>query len=301
LWFAHVKLEYIGQLEGEIAAKAAEADVLRIKNEELMAENARLSDLTRMLLSSPAFSTFLSDMSGNGVVSTPSAAKKTHEPTGRAAPTSVTRKDVNPLQLISQQVDGRQDVAQIGMTMIPETTLDLGALDSSSNAWIEGNVDFGLYDAQVFTITELPQGPAVDQLDTGILSGKSTYSASSYIASDEPKQDLPFVERMPVVEEEKSVQESERGFDDVEIDESDPAFALFADSPPRTVPPPPCVDNALFGSIEPDKGFNRLELVVEEQGMGGGEISTSTMETFERLCFILEAASNRIAALIPQP
>lgn len=300
-------LEYIGQLEGEIAAKSAEADGLRVKNEELMAENARLSDLTRMLLSSPAFSTFLSDLSGNGVApasSSPSGSKP-QPSTVKVEATPVIRKDVNPHQLANQSIDARQDVAQIGMTLIPETTLDYGALESTSNAWTEGAMDFSLYDAQVFTITELPQGPAVDQPNPSILSGKSTYSATSYATSDESKHEIPVVERMPVPETDEPVpEETEMGRDDIDFDESDPAFALFANCPPRaTSMMAPSVDDepALFGTIELDKAFGRLELVIEDDqsdGVGSGDISPATMITWERLCSALEASSNRVASFL---
>lgn len=265
-----------------------------------MAENTRLSDLTRMLLSSPAFSTFLSDLSGNGVAPPSSSSGQKSQPaTVKAAPTPVTRKDVNPHQVAKQQDQSRQDVAQIGMALIPETSLDYGALESASNAWTEGPMDFSLYDAQVFTITELPQGPAVDQVGSGILSGKSTYSTTSYVTCDEAKNELPVVERMPVMENDEPIEESEWRGDDIECDESDPAFALFANCPSRVAPIRPGVEPALFGRIEPDKAFSRLELVLEEQVDGTGEISTATMETFERLCSGLEAASKRIATLIP--
>lgn len=266
-----------------------------------MAENTRLSDLTRMLLSSPAFSTFLSDLSGNGVAPLPSSGQASQPSTVKADPTPITRKDVNPHQVIKQQVESRQDVSQIGMTLIPETTVDYGAFESTSNAWVEGAMDFGLYDAQVFTITDLPQGPAVDQISPTILSGKSTYSATSYVDDDdEPKHELPVVECRPILEQNESVQESEKGRDDIEFDESDPAFVLFANCPSRVSSIGTSVEPPLFGSIEPDKAFSRLELVIEQQVDDGlGEISTATMANFERLCSRLEAASNRIATLLP--
>lgn len=295
--FTHMRLEYIGQLEGEIAAKAAEADELKVKNEELMAENTHLTDLTRMLLSSPAFSTFLSDLSGNGVTLPPTVQKSSS--TVKAGQSSATRKDVNPHQVAKQHIESRQDVAQIGMALIPETTLDYGTLESTSNGWAEGNMDFSLYEAQVFTVMELPQGPAVDQLDSGILSGKSSYSASSHMTDDEPKQELPIVECMPVLEKVECDNEPEICRDDVEFDESDPAFALFADCPSRVTSLAPATDMTLFGSIEPEKAFGRVELVLEEQVDGYSEISAGTMEKFERICSSLEAASIRIAALIP--
>lgn len=267
-----------------------------------MAENTRLSDLTRMLLSSPAFSTFLSDLSGNGVAPpsfSSSSGQKSQSTTVKAPPTPVTRKDVNPHQVVKLQDQSRQDVAQVGMALVPETTLDYGPLESASNAWTEGAMDFGLYDAQVFTVTELPQGPAVDQVGSGILSGKSTYSPTSYVTCDEPKNELPVVELMPTMKNDGPIEESEWRRDDIEFDESDPAFALFDNCPSRVALISPGVEPALFGRTEPDKAFSRLELVVEEQVDGTGEISTATMETFERLCSGLEAASNRIATLIP--
>lgn len=265
-----------------------------------MAENTRLSDLTRMLLSSPAFSTFLSDLSGNGVAPPPSS-QASQPPTTKAGPTPTTRKDVNPHQVIKREVEGRQEVAQIGMTLVPETTIDYGALESASNPWVEGAMDFGLYDAQVFTITDLPQGPAVDQISPAILSGKSTYSATSYVDDDdEPKHELPILERRPSLEQNESVQELEKGRDDIEFDESDPAFTLFANCTSHTASVSTTVEPALFGSIEPDKAFSRLELVIDQQVDDGlGEISTATMENFERLCSRLEGASKRIAALMP--
>lgn len=54
--------EYIGQLEGELHAKSVEADELRVQNETLAAENARLTDLTRALLSSTHFSGSVGDV-----------------------------------------------------------------------------------------------------------------------------------------------------------------------------------------------------------------------------------------------
>src|SRR5438874_1734309 len=85
-------IEYISQLEGEVAAKTTEANDLQIQNRALMEENARLTDLTRMLLSSPHFSSFLGDISVNGLPapqsSLPSAAQTSFQPK--------PQKDANP-------------------------------------------------------------------------------------------------------------------------------------------------------------------------------------------------------------
>lgn len=59
--------EYISQLEGEVAAKASEANDLRAQNRALMEENARLNEMSRMLLSSPHFQQMLEQMNANGM------------------------------------------------------------------------------------------------------------------------------------------------------------------------------------------------------------------------------------------
>lgn len=260
-----------------------------------MAENTRLADLTRMLLSSSAFSTFLNDLSGTGVTtssapvppSLPSSTVKSEQPQ------SNPRKDVNPHQAAVQQAQSQQSGPQIGMALMPETNFNYPAIDSTNNAWA-GNMEFSLYDAQVFTVTELPQGPAVDEIDTGSLSGKSSNVVGSYPA-DESKDEAPAIECMPATAKVEVVSDVANSCD-VELDESDPAFALFADCPsssPSTVKP----EDDLFGDIELEKAFSRLELVVEDEVNDNSEISPVTMERFQRLCSILEATSERITAM----
>ncbi|KZZ94059.1 bZIP transcription factor, bZIP-1 [Ascosphaera apis ARSEF 7405] len=61
--FRSRRKEYIGQLEGEVAAKTNEANDLRMHNRALVEENARLTELTRMLLSAPQFASFLNEYS----------------------------------------------------------------------------------------------------------------------------------------------------------------------------------------------------------------------------------------------
>lgn len=288
--------EYIGQLEGEIAAKSAEADELRAKNEELKAENTRLADLTRMLLSSSAFSTFLNDLSSGGAAASsapalttlPSSIVKSEQPQPNP------RKDVNPHQTALQQAHSQQTGPQIGMALMPETNINYTVFDSANNAWAD-NVDFSLYDAQVFAVTELPQGPAVDEIDTSIFSGKSSSVVGSYSA-EESKDEAPAIEPMPATKKAEAVLDVASSCDEVELDESDPAFALFADSPPST-PPSVKLEDELFGGIELEKAFSRLELVVEDEASDQFEISTVTMDRFERLCSILEASSERITAM----
>src|SRR5256885_6591869 len=98
-------LEYIGQLEGEVAAKVQEANDLRVQNRQLMEENTRLSDLTRMLLSSQAFSGFLNELSQNGMPAPSTTAATASQPqsqTQSQAQPQPTKKDVNPHQATRQ-------------------------------------------------------------------------------------------------------------------------------------------------------------------------------------------------------
>ncbi|MCJ1467893.1 hypothetical protein MMC07_006518 [Pseudocyphellaria aurata] len=271
-----------GQLEGEIAVKSAEADELRVKNEELMAENTRLADLTRMLLSSPAFSTFLNDLSSSGVSSssapvltTPSSTVKPEQPQHNS------RKDVNPHQAAQQQGHIQQSGPQIEMALIPETQPTPPPYDSATNAW-PNIMEYSLYNSQVYSVTELPQGPAVDEIDPGMLSGKFSNIVDSYLAIDS-KDEAPAFERMPAAEKIEAGSDAVSSWDDVDLDESDPAFALYADCPPADLSALEHSD-FLFGGIEPDKAFSRLELVVEDETSGELEISAMTMERFERLC-----------------
>ena len=266
-----------------------------------MAENTRLADLSRMLLSSPAFSTFLNDLSSTGPasLSSSSSAPPFTTPSSTASsnlPRPSARKDVNPQQAAVQQAQSQQPDPQIGMALMPETNFNYAALQSNNNTWAN-HMDMSLYDAQVFAVTELPQGPAVDeQLDTDVLSGKSSNVVGSY-SVEECKDEAPAIESMPAAEKAEDVSKvSSSSDDDVELDESDPAFALFIDCPPSTVSVPKPGDE-LFGGIELEKAFSRLEIVVEDESGEVCEISTATMERFERLCSILEASSDRITAL----
>lgn len=181
------------------------------------------------------------------------------------------------------------------MNTVPETTADLAGFESTNNAWADGTVDFGRYDAQVFTVTDLPQGPAVDQIASEVLSGKSR--SCSFGCSDHAKTQPPLPERMPLpAPANLAPSESTPPLEDVEFDESDPAYGLFADCPAPPARPVGDAQQPLFGSIEPEKAFRRLELVVENPT---DEVSALTMATFERICSSLEAASERISALLP--
>ena len=299
--FADLCLEYIGQLEGEIAAKASEADDLRAKNEELVAENTRLTDLTRMLLSSPAFSTFLNDLSGSGAsASTPELSRVQSQTPASRPQTATPRKDVNPNQSTPRPTSSQNSNLQVGMTMIPEeTSFQYHANESANNGWTDSNMDFGgLYDAQVYAVTEVPQGPAVDSMSFAMLHGKTSNFVGSY-SSDDTKDEPAEIEPMPALAAKVDIPEvTECPPQDIDLDVSDPTFALFLDQPSPSsefaaIEP----EDRVFGEIELEKAFDRLELVIAEDPNESLEISSETIERFERLCSRLDAASMRVCAI----
>lgn len=349
--------EYISQLEGELSAKGSEADELRIENEALKTENSRLTDLTRMLLSSPAFSTFLNDLSANPSGGLPaSSSSSSSPPSSTQAPpaqqsqsqsqqqqqqqqrTAVPEppKDLPTHQpTIQAQAQGHES-AQIGMALMPETTMDfLSSAESAAivepinvnvGSWGVG-MDFG-FNAQVFAVTELPEGPAVD---AEILSGKAPSSSESNgfntaAASLSGKDEVPAVEAktVDVGGPEREEEEEEEAEEDIELDASNPAFALFIDDAPKATGTTTTTTTSddddcggpeqyrFFGTIEPEKAFARLDLVLENESESESkesdpeteskprkdeeeEVDAATMARFAGLCANMDEAARRLA------
>ncbi|KAL8918220.1 MAG: hypothetical protein Q9208_007496 [Pyrenodesmia sp. 3 TL-2023] len=293
--FRSRRKEYIGQLEGELAAKTAEADDFRAKNQELMAENTRLTDLTRMLLESPAFSSFLNELSGtDGQAGNLSAIPQQKEPPPKVEDTQPEApKDVNPHQQPSHG-QKTQANAQVGMTSMPETYSNYNA---ANIAWT-GNVDSSLYDAQVYTLTSMPEGPTFDILDTGLLSGKSSSFAGSAVYH-EAKAEYPFIEHSsPRYEEVKA--QSPRIEDpsqiDIELDDSGPPYSLYED----TSPPPRVTgarsENVIFDSIEPEKASERIPLATINEDLDG-QVNVASRQKFLRFCAMMEAPYQRVLSI----
>ncbi|KAG0648774.1 BZIP-type transcription factor MBZ1 [Hyphodiscus hymeniophilus] len=263
--FRSRRKEYISQLEGEIAAKVDENTDLRTQNRALMDENTRLSDLTRMLLSSPSFSGFLDTLSQN-----PTAQQ---QPASTPAPVErKVRKDVNPYA--AQQQMQHQHV---GMTMVPEHTMDFSMLDINSDGGFS-------YQPQVFSVLSVPE----TILDAEALSGKGR--SFTPLASDDEKVELPIVERAPISEP-TTIEEIE--VVDAEFD-ADPAFALFTTAPKSTSNIPTELNiTALLAGITIEKPC-QYELVVESaEDVASAE---AAMKKVERMCASLVNVTERLRA-----
>lgn len=290
--FRSRRKEYIGQLEGELAAKAAEADEFKSKNEELISENKRLTDLTRLLLSSPAFSDFLNDLSGTGVAA--SALQDLNQPRPQPQPQQ-QQKDANPNQYRSHST--------IGMAMIPEEACyESNSGEPTNYGHNNGNMNTGLYDAQVYAITALPD-PDFKSFESATLSQKSSETFHF-----EPKDAPTPIERMPLAisKDAPTPIETYDDFDCVEIDESDPVFALYADQPVPSVTAKVAEvapEDRMFGAIPLEKALERLELVAinpahtDEKPNPKDEVSAATLERFNLLCYSIESSAARVERL----
>jgi len=234
-----------------------------------------------MLLSSPAFSGFLNDLSVNGMTAPSVAAPE--RPASQAAPVQRnTRKDVNPNRV--QQDYQNHSSAQIGMALIPEPVMDFSMLDSANTGNWSTGIDMSF--PQVFAVTEVPTGPTVD---TSILSGKASIFVDLRSASDESKEAPAMLRLTEQEEHEPSFAVSDP---EVEFDESNPAFALFVEASAPLETEATESSESLFGGIEPEKVFERFELVVDD---GTADVAVSA--ELDRLSSSIAGAFQRIANL----
>ncbi|QSZ35561.1 hypothetical protein DSL72_008431 [Monilinia vaccinii-corymbosi] len=273
--FRSRRKEYISQLEGEITMKNNENTDLKSRNKALMEENTRLSDLTRMLLSSPAFSGFLDTLSSNPATqqAPPQPAPIQHE-----QPRPV-RKDVNPYAA-QQQMQQQQQQEHIGMVMIPEQALDFSMLDINADG-------FG-YQPQVYSVLSLPE----TIIDSSILSGKSSNLVGP-LDSDDEKVELPTVERKPVHELASPVVVEE--MIDEEFD-ADPAFALFTEDATSSTPSSSMFKMDIdFSTLGLDKPL-QFELVIRDIESEKA-VSTEAFDRAIKLSNHLDSMLERLEAM----
>ena len=275
---ANLPAEYIGQLEGEVAVKTNECNELRTQNRTLMEENARSRAFIERLLRHQAFTPFLEELSrDDGLDVKPQVGMLSGSTTPTPAPTRSQQ-----LSAISQP--------QVGMTMVPETPLDMSMLNLNSN-WPmnNGNASFNYQQPQVFAVTELPEGPA-NPLDMDVISGKgysSIFAVEDDSSDEDVKADYPIVERaLPL---ERSVS------DDVE-DDQDPEFDLYNGSPASASSPASTQllepHDSLFGDIDSEKMFAHFQLQISDE-----VADELKMARFQRQCAKMEACLARIEAL----
>ncbi|KAI0381620.1 hypothetical protein F5Y04DRAFT_280700 [Hypomontagnella monticulosa] len=250
--FRSRRKEYITQLEAEIANKVSENGDLRAQNRALIEENRRLSDLTRMLLSSPSFSNFLDHLSANPAALPQQQQQQQPQPEQRQPESRQVPKDINPFAA-GQQNHQQQ---QIGMVMMPEQTMDFSMLNLNADAFN--------YQPQVFAILETPEVPVID---TEVLSGKTSNFIGESFSSDTEKTEVPVLES-PVLssvelEPETSTESvSEKTTSNLDGDiYDDEEETTVTPSKPAELDTDSLVAVDIFGGIETEKAFARFELV----------------------------------------
>lgn len=274
--FRSRRKEYISQLESEIATKVSENGDLRAQNRALAEENRRLSDLTRMLLSSPSFSNFLDHLSQNPAA-LPQAQQQQQQPVTKVErhpePQQVP-KDVNPYA--ATQHTQHQTV---GMVMIPEQAMDFAMLNIESDSFN--------YQPRVFTVLETPDMP---EIDASILSGK-TSNVAEVQASDNEKVEVPVIEA-PISQEAVAEATPSKVVADLDGDIYDDDVAITTAPTELNISGLSTVD--IFGGIESEKAFARYELVDASEEELAAEMVARRVE---RLTASLEASLARLERL----
>lgn len=280
--------EYIGQLESEVAARTTEAHELRLQNRALYEENAHLTDLARMLLSSPHFSSFLDDLSVSGASgvsgsnqSQPQAPQQHQQPpqmqtqqpmAPQASMQAGGTKDANPNP--SPQEFPMQQTHEVGMVMVPNQGVDVPGMGVSNGGWNTG-IDLNFANTPVFAVLDVPQGPAID---AEILSGKSSTVVDSYLPETTKDSSIPALDCPPVIEEHTT--EPERVT--IELDEPDPLFDGVPSVPSEEKPAP------TFDGVRPEKESPVFELVVESE-------AKAAANRLKQLCHSMEESFQRIS------
>jgi len=170
----------------------------------------------------------------------------------------------------------------VGMTMIPEMPVDLSSLNiGTSQNW---NVPQMGFNTQVFAVTELPSGPA-EPLDFEALVGKTSEDVQDVEQVDQDKPLVPVIESACPKVETSVLEESPDVFVPAnDIDDNDPAFALFAASPAKSpVPAEPVTESAASESEAVEMSEEQIEQQAKE---------------LARFIARLEATSKRIGDLL---
>ena len=276
---ANSQPEYIGQLEGEVAAKAQEADDLRVQNRKLVEENTRLTDLTRMLLSSQAFSGFLNELSASGV---PTPSPNDNASQAQAKPKQ-TRKDINPHEAMRQ---ANQHKPRVATATVSKTPTDFSMLEITSNTW---DTPHNMNDFQVFSVTEMPNWPAID---CGYLSGKKSNFVETECPFDAVK-DIPIIQSSPRISA-SATPAVIIDTPDESVDLDEIIFALFFDNGVRSLPVSSAGIDISFDTPLIWKESQPVHLVVGNADNSDMEILAISRLT--SLCAALNATGERLAA-----
>ena len=233
-----------------------------------------------MLLSSQAFSSFLSELSGTGPPPSTSL-----EPSKPQAQPQRFQKDINPHQVARQL---QNQPVQIGLAAIPETAVDVPLVDhtTSVSTW---NSNIGLNSYPVYSLTEVPDGPALDIQE---LSGKG-YEDFSLRAADTIKRDMPIIDHPPYLMDADEVGPPSCTIHvNPNVGLNETAFALYAGPsfrPQKAIPPLIPTTRRI---VDANNAICQLDVILDVDNDEAGAASRLAM-----MCSQLDAVSARIAAL----
>lgn len=241
-----------------------------------MEENARSRAFIERLLRHQAFTPFLEELSREENLETKPAMATL---SGSTTPTPAPARQNQQFSAMSQP--------QVGMTLVPETPLDMSLLNLNSNTWAmnDGSSSFNYQQPQVFAVTELPVGPT-NPLDMDVLSGKgytSIFAAEDDVSNEQEKVDYPIVERV-MPSERPAVIESE--------EDEDPEFDLYNSAPVSTpAAAVPSVEDheSFFGEVNAEKVFAHFQLQFADE-----VADELKMARFQRQCARMEAVFERV-------
>jgi hypothetical protein len=169
--------EYIGQLEGEVAQKAAECDQLRARNRHQAEQIAQLTNLTRSMLAHPAFATFAEDMSNDPNILSSTTSASTSNTSATSTSTKVKQessKSSSSKQQTSQpQQQEQQQQKQQAQQQTMRDSMDFSMHNLGSSHW--NNVNF--QQPTVMAVYELPS-PVLPS--TSALAGKNDILAEIF-------------------------------------------------------------------------------------------------------------------------
>jgi bZIP-type transcription factor MBZ1 len=261
--------------------KVQEANDLKVQNRQLMEENTRLTDLTRMLLSSQAFSGFLNELSG---AAPQTSARNLSQSKPRPQP-QPSKKDINPHQITSQLQNQHQ---QNGMATIADRNLDFSLTDNASSAqnW---NTGLSLTNFPVYAVTSLPAGPA---LDLGQLSGKTDDALIQPERS--VKCDMPIIERPTFVFGEVDTLASNASNIHHHVETEESALSLYAEPahPPSASVSLPCTAHRSADPKRRSACFGTSSAACQDT-----EVAAAAAARLALMCSRLDALSERVAAV----
>ncbi|CEN62555.1 hypothetical protein ASPCAL09188 [Aspergillus calidoustus] len=282
--FRSRRKEYIGHLESEVQQRNNEVQELRTQNRALFEENARLTDLARTLLSSPHFSQVLDEMNISGLPAVP-PQQPHQQPQPQPQPSAIPQPQMQPQNIPKeptpnhpQQEFALQQSSQMGMMMVPSQGIDVAAMNMNNGGWNTG-IDLSFGNPSVFAVFEVPEPPV---LDTEALTGKSSTFSEVNLPEVSIKERSQ-LESLPSVDGQTP---ADAGDLNVEIDESDPVLALFADQPKQSVTAVPCESSP----TDIEMGKPTLELIVDGA-------SSSAASRLDYLCHSMEAAFQRVTMM----